>query len=435
MLSASADDYSTAERRLFDLENAVIDQQSRLDDIATMGLVITRLLDIDEVLSATMEMATRVVGGEVGCILLSEEGELRKRVSWGLDDSVLKQVSFEDHPSLVEWVFASGETGVLNQIPPAESARGALIEIIAAPLQSRDKHIGVVVVVNKIEGTGFSESDRILLETVVRFAAVAIDNANLLKQQLRQQQLEQELALAREVQQALLPPRSALFDGARVETVYRPAGQVGGDYFDVIKLSEKEFVVVVGDVSNHGVPAALQMAAVRSVFRMQMAKGQKCDMLMQEINDFLCEQVFKPDSSFITLVTAHFDLESMKCVYVNAGHLPPLQFGAAAARPREWRTGGTFLGQFPEFQYRCEEVSLTPGEKIFFYTDGISESESLQAEMFGRERVERVLQRHFESSGQVCLEALVREVDRFVGSHRPDFEQSDDITALVVEIV
>lgn len=434
MFSASADDSSTAARRLFELESAVIDQQTRLDDIATMGLVITRLLDIDEVLSATMEMATRVVGGEVGCILLEVEGELRKRVSWGLDDSILKQVSYKDHASLVDWVFRSGEAAVLNEILPQESAQGAIIEIIAAPLQSREKHIGVVVVVNKIEGNGFSDADRALLETVVRFASVAIDNANLLKQQLRQQQLEQELALAREVQQALLPPRSAEFEGARVETLYRPAGQVGGDYFDVIRLSPQEFLVVVGDVSNHGVPAALQMAAVRSVFRMQTDKGRSCDLLMHEVNQFLCEQVFKPDSSFITLVTAHFDLKNMKCVYVNAGHLPPLQFAVGTEKPREWRTGGTFLGQFPEFEYKCEEVDLHPGEKVFFYTDGISESESPTGEMFGRERVERILRRNLEQPGQECLAGLVREIDRFVGAHQPEFQQSDDITALVVEV-
>jgi sigma-B regulation protein RsbU (phosphoserine phosphatase) len=434
MLSAPVEANVPAEQRMLDLENTLVDQQTRLDDIATMGLVITSLLDLDEVLSASMEMATRVVGGEVGCILLAEQNELSKRISWGLDDAALEQIRYDADTTLVQHVFTSGQSVIINELPSEQSARGAIKQVIAVPVQPRDQRIGVVVIVNKIDGSVFSDADRSLLETVVRFAAVAIDNAKLLRQQLRQQQLEQELALAHEVQQALLPPRTAEFRGARVDTIYLPAGQVGGDYFDIIDLSEEEFVVVVGDVSSHGVPAALQMAAVRSVFRMKAAIDLKGDRLMREANNFLCEQVFKPENSFITLVLAHFDLQQKVCNYVNAGHLPPLHHCDNSGEIKEWRTGGTFLGQFPEFVYRRESVPLAPGDKVLFYTDGISETTSPTGEMFGRQRVTKFLAEHSTTNGKDLLCALQRKIDRFASVQRTAVEQEDDITALVVEI-
>jgi sigma-B regulation protein RsbU (phosphoserine phosphatase) len=280
-------------------------------------------------------------------------------------------------------------------------------------------------------GCGFTESDRQTLEVLVRFAAVAIENARLLQHRLQQQRIEQELAIGRQVQQTLLPPRSARLPRALIETVYQPAGQVGGDYFDLIRLTEDEFVVIIGDVSNKGVPAALMMTAVRSVFRLETRSHVNVEDLVVKLNAFLCEEVFTPNSMFVTLVYAYFDLREGKCTYCNAGHLPP--FLCRDGELSSWTTGGTALGLFGNTEYRTDSVRLQQHDRIVFYTDGITECRNTEGKLYGRERLAEQVIASVSLSPPEALESIVSDTAEF-GANSPQAEM-DDITAIMVEIV
>ena len=397
-----------------------------------MGLMITSIVDLESVLAAMMEMAIRTAGGEVGCIILKEDGQLRTRVSWGVDRTTLAAIQMEGDVDIVEWILKSGETAVINDVPSLAGSQAKIDCVLAAPLVSRDEPIGAVVIINKEGAAGFSEDDKIRVQMLVRFAAVAIENANLLKSKLRSQKLEQELELARTVQQTLLPDASETFDKAKIEAAYVPAGHVGGDYFDIIRLSDHEFVVIVGDVSNKGVPAALMMAAVRSVFRIEAGKNLEMDMMVTDLNTFLCDQVLKSKNMFVSLAYSYFNLNFMSCTYVNAGHLPPIHFSQSDGRVKEWRTGGVVLGQFPGFEYQCETVELHPGDKVLFYTDGVSESENENSELYGRARVSEFVLKNAHLPALEFTQKLLSEVEsfRFVDANT----QIDDTTVLVVEV-
>jgi sigma-B regulation protein RsbU (phosphoserine phosphatase) len=435
MLSLIENQMATLERRLFDLENRISDQSAQLNDVATMGLMITSLIDIEKVLAAMMEMATRMVSGEVGCIMLLEKDTLQTKISWGLDDRIVQSIKMENDVDIATWTSQTGETIIINEFPEsleAPSERGMISAIISLPVATHEKQIGVLIIVNKTTGGGFTEEDRTVLETLVRFAAVAIENATLLKERLERQKLEQELMLARQVQQALLPAKSVSLDHAVIGATYLPAGQVGGDYYDTIRLSAQEFVIIVGDVSNKGMPAALMMAAIRSVFRMETGKNIEIAQLMTDLNSFLCDQVLKTENMFISLTYAYFNLRFMSCTFVNAGHLPPIHYHPDSQTLSLWKTGGVVLGQFPGFEYQSETVSLKPGDKVLFYTDGISECENPEMQMFGRERLNAFFLAHASLKPDQFIEALTREVESFAGG--ADKPQSDDITTLLIEI-
>ncbi|MGB5106296.1 MAG: GAF domain-containing SpoIIE family protein phosphatase [Candidatus Zixiibacteriota bacterium] len=433
MLSLPTDHLAIYERRLYDLELKLADQSSQLEDVARMGLMITSILDLESVLAAIMEMAIRTVGGEVGCIILQNDSEFQTRISWGVDRKTLGEIHLPDGAEIVDWVMKSGEIALLNSVPHRATDTVRIDSIIVAPLISRNNPIGVLVVINKVSEPGFSDDDKLRVQMLVRFAAVAIENAELLKSKLRSQKLEQELEVARTVQQTLLPAASASFAKARIEAAYIPAGQVGGDYFDIIPLGENEFVVTVGDVSNKGVPAALMMAAVRSVFRMEAGKNRPLDKLLTDMNTFLCEQVLHSKNMFLSLAYCYFDLNQMTCTYVNAGHLPPLHFRKSDGIVTEWRTGGTLIGQFPEFNYRSETVPVGCGDKVLFYTDGVSESENVDNELFGRARVQDFITRNHAMNNLVFTKELLREVEDFRAGNTSS--QIDDTTVLVVEIL
>ncbi len=432
MLSRIEDHLAIFEKRLYELEIKLADQNSQLEDVARMGLMITSILDLESVLAAVMEMAIRTVGGEVGCIVLQENGQLSTRVSWGVDRETLAVVRMEGDVDVVNWVMQSGEIAVINEMPSLGDEHVKIDSILAAPLISRDMTIGALVVVNKDSENGFAEEDKLRVEMLVRFAAVAIENANLMKSKLRSQKMEQELELARTVQQALLPDSTATFEGAIIEAKYVPAGHVGGDYFDIIRLSDHEFVVIVGDVSNKGVPAALMMAAVRSVFRMEAGKNLQMDLMVTDLNTFLCDQVLRSKNMFLSLAYCYFNLNFMTCTYVNAGHLPPIHFQKTSKEVIEWRTGGVVLGQFPGYEYQCETIPLEQGDKVLFYTDGVSESENAAGELYGRARLREFVETNAALSPSQLTERLLKEVDDFRVVD-PNV-QIDDTTVLVVEI-
>lgn len=432
MLSRIEDHLATFEKRLYELEVKLADQSSQLEDVARMGSMITSLLDLESILAAAMEMAIRTVGGEVGCIILEENGQLTTRVSWGVDREVLTVVRMEGDIDIVEWIIRSGEIAVLNDMPDLGNDKVKIDSILAAPLIARDTPIGALIIINKAAQGGFSEDDKLRVQMLVRFAAVAIENAQLMKSKLHAQKLEQELELGRTVQQALLPESSATFAGAVIEAKYVPAGHVGGDYFDIIRLGDHEFVVLVGDVSNKGVPAALMMAAVRSVFRMEAGKNLQMDLMVTDLNTFLCDQVLRSKNMFLSLAYCYFNLNLMTCTYVNAGHLPPIHYRKQSRSVTEWRIGGVVLGQFPGYKYQCETVSLQAGDRVLFYTDGVSESENAEAELYGRARVRAFVEKNTALTPSQFTQELLAEVEKFrvVDAN----VQIDDTTVLIVEI-
>lgn len=432
MLSLLEKQMELLERKLFDLENRIEDQSAQLSDVATMGLVITSLLDIEKVLSAMMDMATRAVGGEVGCIMLVENGRLQTKISWGLDDQIIQSIKIENDVDIATWTLQTGETMVINEFPETTGHGGFINAIISSPVATQNRQLGVLIVVNKSAGGGFTDDDKRALETLVRFAAVSIENANLMKERLEKQKLEQELVVARQVQQALLPSKSESFEHAAIAATYLPAGQVGGDYYDIIRLSHHEFVIIVGDVSNKGMPAALMMTAVRSVFRMEAGKNVDIDQMITDLNAFLCDQVLKTENMFISLAYAYFNLHAMTCTYVNAGHLAPIHYHRRSGQITAWKTGGTVLGQFPSFVYRSETVPLETGDQVLFYTDGITECENREGQMYMRERLQNFVLSNANLNPEDFIARLTEDVNNFKGD--PSLPQSDDITTLLVEV-
>ncbi len=420
------------ESRLSEMESKADSQHRQLEDVAVMGAMITSLLDIDHILAAMMEMAIRSVRGEVGSIHLIEHGVLQTKISWGIDESVLEEIRHETGVDIAGWTLSTGKARIHNDLDAVHGDGGRVRGLISVPIAHKEEPVGVLIIINKENGESFTAEDSLKLESLVRFAAVAIANAALMRERLKQQRLQQELELARVVQTALLPEPSARFEGATIEALYQPAGQVGGDYYDVIGLSDKEFVVIVGDVSNKGVPAALQMAAVRSAFRLECAIGVDPTELIDRLNAFICGQVMLTDNMFISLVYAHFDLESGTCRYVNAGHIPPVKL----SRQREdfvlLKTGGVALGQFPDFHYSAETVELVSGDRVLFYTDGLNEAISARGEIFGRDRVHDLAVKNRSCRLSEYPRRLLRAAEMFRASD--SVENVDDTTILVVEV-
>jgi phosphoserine phosphatase RsbU/P len=425
--------FDSLEEKLIGLEFELDAKNAELQEMARVGTMITSILELDRVLSAMMDMSLRLLRAEVGCILLwNDNGELETRVSWGVDHSLVKQLKMDGDQDVAQWIKDSGETVIINDFPPDISVPAEINSVISAPLNCREETIGILVALNKTDDDGFNENDKSTLETLVSFATVAIENSKLLEEQLIKQKLENELMLANEVQQALLPTDEFNFKGASISNIYYPAGEVGGDYYDIIPISSRKFVVILGDVSNKGVPAALMMTAARSVVRHEVRRLTDVASIMDNINLTLCRDIMLRDGMFISLIFALFDLDEMKMTISNAGHLPPLLFNPERDEIVELKKGGVIFGQFEECRYIAETVDIHAGDRLLCFTDGITESMDLQDNMFGRDGLKEFTARHKKVDDEKFLNLLKSDIDEFVKGTGP--VQFDDITCVLVGI-
>jgi serine phosphatase RsbU (regulator of sigma subunit) len=243
---------------------------------------------------------------------------------------------------------------------------------------------------------------------------------------LMRQRYEQELRVARGIQQALLPKALPQLDGWEVTAYYRPAREVGGDFYDFLELNDGRLGVVVADATGHGVPAALVMANTQSVLRTVAQSGASAPgRALAEANEVLSTYI--PPNMFVTCFYAILDPRSGHLSYANAGHNLPWCCRDDAAS--ELTARGMPLGLMPGMIYEEKETVLEPGEEVLFYTDGLVEAHNLQGEMFGTPRLRGLLSER-SADGRGLSAALMEELERFTGE---GWEQEDDIALLTLE--
>jgi steroid delta-isomerase-like uncharacterized protein len=242
---------------------------------------------------------------------------------------------------------------------------------------------------------------------------------------LMRQRLDQEMRVAQRIQQALLPQAIPQLDGWEVTAYYRPAREVGGDFYDFLELEDGRLGLVVGDATGHGVPAALVMANTQSVLRAVAQRGSAPGQALAEANEVLYAHV--PPNMFVTCFYGVLDPESGRFSYANAGHTLPCCWRPGDLAT-ELRATGMPLGLMPGMGYEEKEIVLEKGESVLFYSDGLVEAHDLQREMFGFPRLRALVAEHGEERSLVDF--LLEELDSFTGE---DWEQEDDITLVTLQ--
>jgi serine phosphatase RsbU (regulator of sigma subunit)/predicted ester cyclase len=247
-----------------------------------------------------------------------------------------------------------------------------------------------------------------------------------LEQEIRERErLEQELLVARRIQLASLPEAVPTLEGWQISPHYRPAREVGGDFYDFHLLSEGKLGLVVGDATGKGVPAALVMASARSMLRALAQASNSPGDVLRRVNDALVTDI--PPNMFVTCFYAILDPKSGSMSYANAGHdLPYLHRNGEA---EELRARGMPLGLMPGMSYEEKETILEAGEAALFYSDGLVEAHDPKGEMFGFPRLRVLVGEHDGADGSP-IDRLLNELSGFVGD---GWEQEDDITLVTLE--
>jgi serine phosphatase RsbU (regulator of sigma subunit)/ketosteroid isomerase-like protein len=243
------------------------------------------------------------------------------------------------------------------------------------------------------------------------------------QERIERERIEQELQVARRIQHASLPREVPALEGWQISPYYRPAREVGGDFYDFFELEDGRLGLVVGDATGHGVPAALVMASARSMLRAVAQASDSPGDVLRRVNDPLATDI--PPNMFVTCFYAILDPESGSLTYANAGHdLPYLHRNGEV---EELRARGMPLGLMPGMGYEEKETILEAGAATLFYSDGLVEAHHPNREMFGFPRLRALIAEHGEESS--LGDFLLEELYTFVGD---GWEQEDDITLLTL---
>ena len=237
---------------------------------------------------------------------------------------------------------------------------------------------------------------------------------------------EQEMEEARGIQQGFLPKEIPQVPGYELAGAWQPARVVGGDYFDVLKLSETILALCVADVAGKGVPAALLMSNLQAIVRGTATAAMLPGALCRRVNESIHRNI-APDR-FVTFFYGLLDSQNNRLSYTNAGHNAPILLRRDGSHER-LREGGDVLGIFPDRSYECGEVALAPGDRILLFTDGVTEARNKTGEEFGEARLLELLAENHALGAADLQKRILEAVTEFSGA-----EFADDVTLIVVTV-
>ena len=340
-------------------------------------------------------------------------------------------VGIAPNDPLLAYLEAAGEAVDVEALeldsPALRELKAAGVKL-AVPLVSQGELIGVLQLGRRLSEQEYSSDDRRLLDDLAARAAPALRVGQLVREQQAEaamrERFEQELEVARLIQQNFLPKELPDLPGWQIAAYYRPAREVGGDFYDVIPLPDGRVAFVVGDVTDKGVPAALVMSATRSVLRASAQRLIEPAAVLERVNEHLVPDM--PERMFVTCLYGVLDPATGLLRFANAGHDVP--YVKTAGGVAELRARGMPLGLMPGMRYEEKEAVVQPGESVLLHSDGIVEAHDPAREMFGFPRLKELIGR--VPGGRSLIDRVLAEVEAFTG---PDAEQEDDITMVTLE--
>ena len=349
----------------------------------------------------------------------------------------------QEQSSAVEEIMVSGDDPLIAYVlshpgaleidrlqldsPVLQDLRLHAAEIIL-PLASQGELIGLLILGPHLGGEAYTREERTLLDTLAPQVSPALRVAQMVQEQKSEvrerERIEQELRTAQDIQRSLLPKDVPLIPGWRIAPYYQPAREVGGDFYDFLPFEDGRVGIVIGDVTDKGVPAALVMATTHTMLRAVAQETISPGEALAKVNDLLYAEI--PPMMFVTCFYAILDPGSGRLRYANAGQ--DLPYRQHAENVSELRATGMPLGMMPGSYYEEFEVTVAAGENLLFYSDGLVEAHNAKREMFGFPRLMTLIGER--PGANTLIDFLLSELATFTGD---DWEQEDDITMVVVQ--
>ena len=414
--------------KLQDINRRLDKKIQELNTIFEIGKELNSTLDSDKILN----LLSYAVMGEMiinRCLIfLEENGEMKLQMSKGLQST--DELALFEKEDFLEKLFELTDPIYLKKeneySSPLQNFQKTKFPVIV-PMRIQNKTKGILAIGERITKTPFYDDDLEFLFTLGNEALICLENARLFEETLEKQKMEEELALAREIQQKLLPKKCPQLEKYEVEGINISSLHVSGDYFDCIKLDENNYCLAIADVSGKGTPASLLMANLQAVLNALIDSNSNLEEITGRINNLIHKNTNY--DKFITFFIGILNIQENSFQYVNAGHNPPF-FMHKDGNIELLESGGLILGMMPNVPYEQDKVQLKQGDWIVMFTDGVTEAQDKDGEDFEEERLMELLQENKFASAEVMKDKILTAVKEFTG----DVPQSDDITLLILKV-
>ena len=398
---------------------------------------LPRQMNLEQILHSILNRISGTMHVEKIAVVLCDEIEGCHSVSINIDDrccqfsaahnGLIALLRSRKQPQPLAFIGDDPELGDLNAADKESVLRSGIV--LAVPMFVQNRMIGTINVGPKMSGRFYSQEDIDLLSTVASQAAIAIENARLHRSEIEKQKIEEELNMARVIQQGLLPRSNPVMDRLDIAGTSIPALSVGGDYYDFIEIAPNKLLVVVADVSGKGMSAALYMSKIQGMIQLAAHMYATPREMLVHVNRRLYDGIER--KSFITMILALFDLEQKHVLLCRAGHNKAI-IGSSGRFDFLDATGiGLGLERGPIFERSLEEITypLSPDALFFLYSDGLSEAMDPAQRQFGEDAICREIEKHRSGSSARIQESVLAAVRDFQGGA----EQHDDITMVVAK--
>jgi serine phosphatase RsbU (regulator of sigma subunit) len=406
-----------------------VEELSILNDLAR---AIGASVDSEDIIHKIVDRSMRAVQAEQTVVTLVDRdaGQSMKTLVRAMTSSA-EHPHFHINENLIGWMHLYKKPLCTNDPTSDDRFRGlkwdaSIKSILCVPLMVKSELIGVVTSYNKKIDGGFTEEDQRLLAIIAGQSAQIIENARLYEEEKALAGMKEQIKLAAQIQQDLLPKNPPRLPGYELAASSDAAQMVGGDYFDFIHVPHDRWAVCLGDVSGKGLPASLLMANLQATLRGQTALDSPVGDTISRSNRLIFEST--DPEKFATLFITIMDTASHSLSYCNAGHENPILLRADGAIDR-LETGGMALGVLDDFPYQAGDASMGVGDILVIYSDGIPDAVNEFEHPFGEERLIACVR---EAAGEPADEIL-RRVVAAVREHEQGAERIDDLTIIVVK--
>ncbi|MCI0452571.1 MAG: SpoIIE family protein phosphatase [Candidatus Latescibacteria bacterium] len=426
---ALGDELSALREENHQLKRAV----EELSILNELSRAIGSSLDSEDIIRKIVDRSMRAVQAEQTVVTLVD-----RNANQPMKTLVRAMTSSAEHPhyhvneNLLGWMHLYKRPLLTNDPTTDERFRGlkwdqTIRSILCAPLIVKSELIGVITSYNKKGQGGFNEEDQRLLAIIAGQSAQIIENARLYEEEKALVSMKEQVKLAAQIQQDLLPKAPPRLDGYDIAATSMAAQMVGGDYYDFVRVRDGRWAVCLGDVSGKGLPASLLMATLQATLRGQTALEQTVRETISRSNRLIYQST--DPEKFATLFFAVLDAPGGALAFCNAGHEYPMLFKKGGGEPARLVTGGMALGVLEEFPYEEDAARMDPGDTLIVYSDGITDAVNEFDQPFGEDRLRGVVTEHASGRADEILNRVVAAVK----AHEGGAPRIDDLTLIVVK--
>jgi serine phosphatase RsbU (regulator of sigma subunit) len=388
--------------------------------------LITEVLDFNDLAETVTDITMKVSNSNASWIIWNENDKLVpiavKNIGFVESEKLSKIISDKtDFSKLI-----STKTINISEPVNSEYSGQQFVLVSLSPIKTKGEVRGIIVAA-KTSGKIFTNDDLSAIETFSDYASVAIENSRLLEESIEKERLEKELDVAREIQKKILPTKLPEYPGLQIASVFIPAFEVGGDYYDFFEINKNRLGFVIADVSGKGISAAFIMAEVKGIFESLSKTIERPKDILIKANDILRNTL--DSKSFVSAAYGYIDLKEEKLFLARAGHCP--LFLLRGKEHQQIKPTGLGLGLSDNnyFNQTLEEfsINLKENDTIVLYTDGITEAKNEKMEDFGDKHFLETLLSNNHLSAEELSNKIIREVTVFSSNH----SQYDDITLVI----